>query len=238
MGMSTHKTILIVEDQKETRDMIAAVMKRDGFSVLHARTVREGKGILSRKKPDLILLDLVLPDGNGLEICAFVRSSENTIKTPIIALTGLTELDNKKLGFAAGVDQYLEKPIVIDELSLWVNALLRRVNWDESSATPQTFGDLRICPDSYIVAFKKQIIGNLTSREFELFHFLVRTSPKIASRQKIIAEVWKTVSVENLVDTHIFNLRQKLPHRLAERVQSIPGKGFRYLRTNYGRTVP
>jgi len=224
------KIILVVEDHKETRNLIKAVLERDGFELSYAETLKAAKNFLKHNKPDIIILDLVLPDGSGLEICALVRSSAELSKTPIIALTGLTEFNDKKRGFECGVDQYLEKPIVIDELSLWVNALLRRVEWDTQGGAMLTFGDLQICNESYIIKFKDAVIGTLTRREFDLLHFLVKSSPKIISRATIIAEVWKTAAVENLVDTHIFNMRQKLPRQLAARIQSVSGKGFRYFK--------
>lgn len=222
------KTIFLVEDHNKTRELIKSVLKRDGFSILCAPDLADGRKLLKKGKPDLMILDIRLPDGDGLELCALARCRPDLAKTPIIALTGLTEFKDKKRGFEAGVDQYLEKPIDIDELSLWVKALFRRVELNGSGGLQLSFGDLQISPDSFVIRFREQVIGNLTSREFDLFYYLVRTSPKVSSRQTIISEVWKTASVINLVDTHIFNLRQKLPPPLAARVQSISGKGFRY----------
>jgi len=209
--------------------LVKAVLRRGGFWFDCAKTLGEGRNYLTKNKPDLIILDLRLPDGNGLEICELVRSSPELAKIPIIALTGLTEFSDKKRGFAAGVDQYLEKPLILEELPLWAHALLRRVEWDAEAGPMPAFGDLQICGESFVVKFQDKVIGNLTRREFDLFYFLVKNSPKIFSRADIIAKVWKTASVDNLVDTHIFNLRQKLPGELAARVQSISGKGFRYL---------
>lgn len=228
-----NKTILVVEDHKETRDLIRAALEDEGFKPACADTLKSGKDYLKHHKPALIILDLGLPDGNGLEICGSVRGDAELSKTPIIALTGLTELHDKKRGFDTGVDQYLEKPIVIEELSLWVKALLRRVEWGNHGGTILMFDDLQICSESYIVKFKGAVIGNLTRREFDLFCFLVKTSPKLISRKSIISEIWKTAAVENLVDTHIYNLRQKLPRQLAARIQSVPGKGFRYFPPRY-----
>lgn len=223
------KTILLVEDDKDARKLIRTVLKRDVFKLYEVKTLKTGTDFLKKRSPDLMILDLILPDGNGLDLCRMARASARLAKTPIIALTALTDFSDKKQGFEAGVDQYLEKPIIIDELSLWVKALLRRVEWDSHGGPLISFGDLQICSESYIIKFGGKVTGNLTRREFELFSFLVRTSPKLISRAAIISKVWKTVSVDNLVDTHIFNLRQKLPPRLAERVQSVAGKGFRYL---------
>lgn len=219
----------MVEDHKETCALIKALIEREGYLFACAKTLREGKEYLFRQRPALIILDLRLPDGNGLELCELVRGSPELAKIPIIALTGLTELSDKKRGFDAGVDQYLEKPLILEELPLWIHALLRRVEWDANKEPLPAYGDLQISGESYIIRFQDKVIGNLTRREFDLFYFLVKNSPKVYSREAIISGVWKTASVENLVDTHIFNLRQKLPRQLAQRIQSVPGKGFRYL---------
>lgn len=191
--------------------------------------MKDGKDFLKHNRPALAILDLALPDGNGLEICELVRDSSALSHIPVIALTGLTDFKDKKRGFDAGVDQYLGKPLEVEELLLWVKALLRRVDWDKHGWALPVFGDLQICSDSYLVRLRNKVIPNLTRREFDLFYFLVKATPKIISRQEILTQVWNTTAVHNLVDTHIFNLRQKLPPLLAARVQSVPGKGFRYL---------
>ena len=225
-----NRTILVVEDHQETRDLIKAALEHEGFKVNCKGTVNEGKDFLKQHRPAFVILDLALPDGCGLEVCGLVRGDPRLSKTPVIALTGLGEFEDKKRGFAAGVDQYLVKPLEVEELLLWVRALLRRVDWDASGRVLPVFGDLQICAETYLVKFRNKVIGNLTRREFDLLYFLVATSPKLISRQGIIAKVWRTAAVENLVDTHIHNLRQKLPPLLAARIQSVAGKGFRYLK--------
>ncbi|MDD2805398.1 MAG: response regulator transcription factor [Elusimicrobiales bacterium] len=222
------KTILVVEDNKETLEMLEAALESDGFDTKCKTTVSAGEDFLARNRPDLIILDLVLPDGDGLKICEFARNNARLAKTPIIALTGLCELKDKKRGFNTGVDQYLEKPLEIEELLLWVKALLRRIDWTPPAWTLPDLEDLQICNETYMVRFQKTLIRTLTRREFDLLFHLVSTSPRIISRQGIISEIWKTVAVENLVDTHIHNLRRKLPPQLAARIQAVPGKGFRY----------
>lgn len=228
MNSFSGKTILIVEDDISTREMIRAALEDFGLSILSEATLAGAMEALKKGKPDLIILDIGLPDGNGLELCLFARGEEGFSKVPVIALTGRTELHDKKKGFDAGVDQYLEKPIVIEELAMWVKALFRRVEMDLHGGSMLTFGDMSICAESFVVSFRGNTVGNLTRREFDLFYFLVKSSPKVLSRDAIISEVWKTAAVPNLVDTHIFNMRRKLPRELAARVQSVPGKGFRY----------
>lgn len=223
-----NRLVLVVEDHRETRDLVKAALENEGLNPVCKDTIKGGKEFLREHQPALIILDMNLPDGNGLEICAIVRAVPELSRTPIIALSGLTLLEDKKRGFDAGVDQYLGKPLEVEELLLWVKALLRRIEWDATGRNLPTFGDLQICAESYLVRFRNRAISNLTRREFELFYYLVSNSPKIVSRQVIISEIWETASVDNLVDTHIHNLRMKLPPPLAARVQSVPGKGFRY----------
>lgn len=226
-----NNNILVVEDHEETRNMIKAILESEGFKAVCKGTLNAGKEYLKYHSPSLIILDLALPDGSGLELCNLVRETPAISRTPIVALTGLTEFSDKKRGFETGIDQYLGKPLKFEELMLWVKALLRRAAWNVQGWALPAFGDLQICRESYIVKFRNEVISNLTGREFDLLYFLVSVSPRIVSRQGIITEVWRTAAVENLVDTHIFNLRQKLPKLLASRIQSVPGRGFRYFRS-------
>lgn len=225
------ETILLVEDDRETRKIYGTALTRSGYTVENAGTVSDAIAFLSRRKPALMILDLVLPDGNGLEVCAWVRARPALAAIPVIALTGRDELSDKQAGFLIGVDQYLTKPIDPDEIVLWVNALLRRVQIDRSGACLE-IGRLRINTEAQLIRYKERAVENLTTREFELFYALVKNSPKILSRSAIVSEVWRTVCVENLVDTHMYNLRKKLPKELGDNIQSVPGQGFRYIDKN------
>jgi len=209
--------------------MLSAALEDSGFRTYNARTLKAAKEFLNNNDLCLMVLDLHLPDGNGLDLCCLARSNPSQGNVPIIALTGRDELQDKKKGFIAGVDQYLTKPIKMDELIMWVKALLRRVDMDKSGGGILATSDLQLDPMSQLVKYKTRPIENLTRREFQLLYALVKYSPRIVSRQEIISNIWCTVSVDNLVDTHMFNLRNKLPPELSERIQAMPGKGFRYL---------
>jgi len=223
------KTILAVEDHKETLNLIRAALESEGYEILGAQTLQDGLKLAESRKPDLIVLDLGLPDGHGLELCCKVRSSRALAAIPIIALTGEAELHQKKKGFEYGLDQYLTKPIEMEELVMWVKALLRRVDIERGAdLESKAYGDVKLSLEAHLLTFRGKYTEDLTKREFELFSALIAASPRIFSRAEIIREIWKTESVENLVDTHIFNLRKKLPPELASRVESVPGKGFRY----------
>jgi DNA-binding response OmpR family regulator len=227
------KTLLIVEDHAETRAMITAAMEHEGYSILATGTLGEAASLVTKHVPALIILDMVLPDGHGIELCLKVRKDSRLCRIPIIALTGESMLIQKKKGFSCGLDQYLTKPIEMDELAMWVKALLRRVDMERGvQVDSMPLGDVTLIPEAQLIKFKGNCFGDLTKREFELFSALAVRSPKIFSREMIISIVWKTAAVPNLVDTHIFNMRKKLPQELEKRIQSVPGKGFRYLNRN------
>lgn len=221
--------ILVVEDHKQTCDLLQAVLEEEGYSVCCVNTVAGAREKLSRSRPDLVVLDLALPDGSGLEVARLIRSGQENSDTPIIALTGRDKTSDKRDGFRSGVDQYLTKPIVMEEFVLWVQALMRRVKMDRCGAGALSLAGLEMNAASQLARYQGQPIPKLTKREFELLYALVKNSPKVFSRQEILSEVWHTVSVENLVDTHLFNLRKKLPPDLAGRIESLPGRGFRFL---------
>lgn len=220
--------ILIVEDQKETCAMLSAVLEDAGFDAHCTGTVKAAKEFLGRNSPCLVILDMHLPDGHGLEVCAWVRKNERLAHIPVIALTGQDKLGDKAKGFSSGVDQYLVKPIIMEELVMWVKALLRRVDMDKSGGAVLTVSHLQLDVKAQLVKYKNMPVANLTRREFELLYALVKNSPGLLSRKEILEKVWRTVSVENLVDTHLFNLRKKLPRELSDNIQAVTGKGFRY----------
>lgn len=223
-----NSVVLIVEDHKETCEMVAAALDEAGFAISLAGSVKAAKDYLTHHHPCLIILDLHLPDGHGLQVCSWVRNNEKLADIPIIALTGQDELSDKTKGFSAGVDQYLTKPIMMDELVMWVKALLRRVDMDKSGGAVLTVLNLQMDAKAQVVKYKNKPVGNLTRREFELLYALVKNSPRIISRKEILSKIWRTVAVENLIDTHMYNLRNKLPRELSEKIQAVAGKGFRY----------
>jgi len=223
-----NRDILVVEDHKESCAMLSAVLEEAGFCPHCAGTVKAAKEFLSRNNPCLMILDLQLPDGYGLEVCRWVRTNGKQENMPVIALTGQDDFRDKRNGFLAGVDQYLTKPMVVDEIMMWVKALLRRVDMDKSGGAVLTISDLQLDAKAQLVKYRSGPVENLTRREFELLYALAKNSPRILSRGEILEKVWHTVSVENLVDTHLFNLRNKLPKDLSEKIQAVAGKGFRY----------
>ncbi|HBL19222.1 MAG: hypothetical protein A2X36_03110 [Elusimicrobia bacterium GWA2_69_24] len=221
--------ILLVEDDPQVRGPVKEVLAAGGLRVLEAETVQLGLHLFRTQAPDLVILDVHLPDGTGFSVCEAIRKSRCAPATPVIMLTAASKLEEKERGFSAGADHYLVKPVHPKELLMWVSALLKRLELDQEPRRTLAAEDLLIELDAQLVRFKGVEISGLTGKEFDLLYFLARSRPKILSRKYILSNLWHTITVDHVVDTHISNLRKKVPPELSDRIQSIPGKGFRYL---------
>ncbi|HBL17814.1 MAG: hypothetical protein A2X36_07045 [Elusimicrobia bacterium GWA2_69_24] len=226
--MATTPTVLLIEDDPKVRSLVRDTLSMEGYRILESECVEAGMHLFSTQKPDLVVLDLKLPDGDGLDACRRIRQSQAGPNTPVIILTAEANLESKLSGLSMGADQYLVKPLHPLELLQWVKALLRRVQFDAASGTRITVGDLQLMVESREAWYQSMPLTRLTAKEFDLLHFLVKSRPRVVSRQDLIARLWKTVTVDHVVDTHISNLRKKLPTAVSDRIQNIPGKGFRY----------
>jgi len=223
-----NKTILIVEDEAHVRAVFESALVANGYRVLLADTLEIGWNLFGRENPDLVIIDIVLPDGSGLELCGKIRQHKTLNRTPVIILTGKHEIESKTAGFRAGADQYLVKPLPPQELVLWVEALLRRLSYEEGDEDLLDAGGCRIDLKSRLVSFKGQTF-DLTNKEFDLLYCLVKKRPQVLSRKFLLSRLWHTITVDNVVNTHINNLRRKLPQELADKIQTVPGKGFRFM---------
>lgn len=222
------RKILIVEDRQELREALGDILSSAGHAVIGAESAKMGWHLFQMDKPDLVLLDVGLPDGSGLDLCRKMRSHKALSATPIIVLTGLSALEHKTAGFDAGADQYLVKTVQPKELVLWVEALLRRVRFDLDDGGELQAGELVLDVKGHIVHCGAQVVPDLTRREYDLLYMLVKKRPTVLTRRFILSVVWRTVAVDHLVDVYVSNLRKKLPPTFAGRIQSVPGKGFRY----------
>ena len=223
------KTILVVEDEPQSRAIAQSILSATGYRVIATDSIAPAWHIFVNDKPDLALVDINLPDGSGLDLCRKIRGHSERGTTPVIILTGQAGFETKVEGFTAGADQYLVKPVPPQELLLWVEALLRRLAYDTEEGDVLKAGECEIQVKSHIVKFKGADITNLTGKEFDLLWYLVKNRPKVMSRKQILSKLWHTITVDHVVDTHLTNLRKKLPQELADKIQTIPGKGFRFL---------
>lgn len=225
--MSAH--LLLVEDDKDLRNMIQEALGESGYKITEAGTVAKAIAAFDEKPVDLVILDLTLPDGNGLQVAERIRAHRKRFHTPIIVLTADDKMESKVEGFSAGADQYLVKPFNVSELALWVSALLRRIGFNEENSGVLHAEDFEIDPSTHVVKTGGREITNLTRKEFDLLYHLVSVRPKILSKSYIMDKMWHTVLTDNTVEVHIRHIRTKLGKDAAARIVTVSGKGYKFV---------
>jgi len=226
-----NKRILIVEDERELCLTLADRFENEGYKVAFAHDEHSGIIRVSEDAYDLIILDIMLPLGSGLDLC--VRMRRMGVLTPVLFLTARSHVAEKVAGFKAGGDDYLTKPFDTLELMARVEALLRR---GSASETGRADGEYQFGPVTLDVLRKKVMLNGqevtLTSREFQLLRYLAENSGKTISREELLEEVWGDLSgnITRTVDMHVAGLRQKLESnpRRPELILTEPGAGYRF----------
>ena len=225
--------ILVIEDEPDIRRNLEYNLGREGFNASSVGSLDEANEKLKSKKFDLILLDLMLPDGSGLDLCKKIKSNSETETTPIIILTAKDDEVDKVVGFELGADDYVTKPFSVRELILRIKAILKRsdTKTKEVVEVERQFGDLKIDVDSHEVHVDSQLI-ELTALEFRLLKELVDKRGRVQSRDQLLSEVWgyNAEVTTRTVDTHIKRLREKLGS-MGKYVQTIRGVGYKFSRT-------
>jgi DNA-binding response OmpR family regulator len=222
--------VLVIEDEKEIRDLVRYNLERAGFHVATAADGEEGLTRLFASRPDAVVLDLMLPGRNGLEVLREVRGEPLTSDVPVIVLTARgTEMD-KLLGFEHGADDYLTKPFSVRELIARVQALLRRARPVKAEAVIEA-GELRIDPGSHDAALRGKPLV-LTPREFDLIAFLASHPGRVHSREELLRKVWgyDYLGETRTVDVHIRRLRAKFGARAAM-IETVTGAGYKLVAT-------
>ena len=224
--------ILVIEDEPDIRKNLEYNLSREGFTVTCSSSLSQAESILNSNTFSLILLDLMLPDGSGLDLCKKIKSDPKTETIPIIILTAKDDEVDKVVGFELGADDYVTKPFSVRELILRVKAILKRGSEKkEILEVVRKFGDLRLDIDSHEVHVDNVEI-NLTALEFKLLRQLVDTRGRVQSREQLLSEVWGYSSevTTRTVDTHIKRLREKLGP-MGKYVQTIRGVGYKFARS-------
>ena len=225
--------ILVIEDEPDIRRNLEYNLGREGFNASSVGTLDKAYEKIKSKKFDLILLDLMLPDGSGLDLCKKIKSNSETEATPIIILTAKDDEVDKVVGFELGADDYVTKPFSVRELILRVKAILKRsdTKTKEVVEVERQFGDLKIDVDSHEVHVDSKLI-ELTALEFRLLKELVDKRGRVQSRDQLLSEVWgyNAEVTTRTVDTHIKRLREKLGS-MGKYVQTIRGVGYKFSRT-------
>ena len=227
------KNILVIEDEPDIRKVLEYNLGREGFIVSSVASLHDAEQKLQNNNDfSLILLDLMLPDGSGLDLCKKTKANPETETIPIIILTAKDDEVDKVVGFELGADDYVTKPFSVRELILRIKAILKRGQKKEDVVeVGRQFGDLSIDVESHEVQVNKDQI-DLTALEFRLLRQLVDRRGRVQSRDQLLSDVWGYSSevTTRTVDTHIKRLREKLGP-MGKYVQTIRGVGYKFSRS-------
>ncbi|MEO6463357.1 MAG: response regulator transcription factor [Candidatus Eisenbacteria bacterium] len=221
-------TILIVDDEREIRELLRYNLEREGYQVLTAAGGEEGLARIFSARPDLVLLDLLLPGLNGLEVLREVRNEPSTKDLPILLLTARSAEMDKLLGFERGADDYITKPFSPREVIARVDAVLRR------AGAPREPAALAAGPLTLDHARREAAIDGreltLTPREFELLYFLAKNPGRVFSRDELLSKVWgyDFRGETRTVDVHVRRLRAKLGVEGARLISTVTGAGYKF----------
>lgn len=224
--------MLVVEDNAEMRILVEAAL--DEYQLTFSSTLKEAKEALTQRRHELILLDLGLPDGDGLKFLAELSGQAETKDIPVIILSGKTETVNKVMAFSIGAEDFISKPFDPLELKARVSAKLRKSEKQNHLAEILRAGDLKIDVLKQKVWIQKNQESSepveLTTLEFKLLLNFARAPERVFSREFLLNEVWgMNVSItDRTVDTHIGHVRKKLAHSRTK-IETVIGSGYRFL---------
>lgn len=221
--------ILVVDDDKNINELISINLELVGYKVISAQNGIDAYALAIQENPNLIVLDIMMPDIDGYTVLKRIRESSLLKDTPVLMLTALGMLNNKAQGFDLGADDYLVKPFEMDELKMRVKALLKRTNSiPESLATKEilTIGDITLLPETYSVKINEKIT-KITPIEFDILNLLVQNYGKMVSSAKLLKDIWGYSPDDNIdtIRVHIRHLRTKI-NKIAN--------GKKYIETIYG----
>ena len=245
MGVSNHfleemnmkKTILVVEDELSIATLLKYNLEQAGFNVLTAHDGRDGLNTIVASNPDLVLLDLMLPTLDGMEVCKEVRSLR--INVPIIMLTARDDEFDKVLGLELGADDYMTKPFSPREVVARVKAVLRRftpntteVNQnEESNQVEYHISNLHVYPDRFEAYLGEEQL-EFTPKEFELLVYLIENKNRVLTRDQLLSSVWNYdfAGDTRIVDVHISHLRDKIEENSRKPIfiKTIRGLGYKF----------
>ncbi|WP_335872245.1 response regulator transcription factor [Bacillus sp. 2205SS5-2] len=228
------KKVLVVDDEKSIVTLLQYNLVQAGYEVITAFDGEEGKNRAIEDKPDMILLDLMLPKLDGIEVCKQLRQFK--VMTPVLMLTAKDDEFDKVLGLELGADDYMTKPFSPREVVARVKAILRRsqavieIAQQEEQLDFLKIGELKVYPEQYEAYFRDQLL-ELTPKEFELLMFLVKNKGRVLTRDQLLSAVWKYdfAGDSRIVDVHISHLRDKIESNTKKPlyIKTIRGLGYK-----------
>jgi two-component system alkaline phosphatase synthesis response regulator PhoP len=221
-----NKTILVVDDEQDILDLIEYNLKKEGFKVLKAENGEKGIEIAKEYKPDLVLLDIMMPKMDGLETVELIRKDEELKRTPVIFLTARSDEKTEIESLNKGGDDFITKPISTTKLVSRIKAVMRRFDDSSEPVNKLIAHDLEIDKDRYVVE-KGGKEFQLPRKEFELLFFLASRKGKVLDRQALLNKVWgdNIYVVDRTVDVHVRKIREKLGDHY---IETVKGVGYRF----------
>ena len=221
--------ILVIDDDNAINELIKVSLELEGHTVIQAYDGVTGFALCKQELPNLVVLDVMMPEVDGFTVAQRIRKNDDTKDTPILMLTALSQLNDKVTGFNIGVDDYLVKPFEMDELKVRVRALLKRTNQIPVSASTRellTLGEVTLLPETYSVKINDKI-AKLTPIEFDILNLLFQNHGNMVSSAQLLKDVWGYSPDDDIetIRVHIRHLRSKL--------DKIAG-GKKYISTIYG----
>jgi phosphate regulon transcriptional regulator PhoB len=230
--MASAQKILVIEDEPDIRKLVQYNLIQEHFNVVEAEDGEQALSLLQREKPNLVILDLMLPGLSGLELCKMLRQRSDTSRLPILMLTAKAGETDRIVGLEMGADDYLAKPFSPREMVARVRAILRRAESKPASETTVSYekGPLKIDFSTYEVFVRGKPV-KLTLKEFELLRFLVQNPSRVLNRDQLLDRVWggETFVTPRTVDVHIRRLRKAIEKddRKPKWILTVRGVGYK-----------
>ena len=223
--MTDSANILVVDDEPNIRDLLAIALRHVGHKVTTAENCVAAVNDVRRSMPDLVVLDVMLPDGDGIELCSRLR--RDGMRSPVLFLTAKDAVEDKVRGLTVGGDDYVTKPFSLEEIVARVTALLRRTQPDRVASNVLTYADLTIDDDGHEVR-RGDTTVNLSPTEYNLLHYLCANSGRVLSKAQILDHVWQYDfgGDANVVETYVSYLRRKLDPLGPPIIQTVRGVGY------------
>lgn len=223
-----HPTVLLIEDEKDVVELVRFNLEKNGFDVIAVSSGAEGLTLARKHAPDLILLDLMMPEMDGIEVCRQLRSEASTARLPVVMLTAKAAEADRILGLEMGADDYIVKPFSPRELVARVKAVLRRASRRETSEAVIRHGDLTIDSVRHEITFREKAL-TLTATEYRILEFLAAHPGRVFPRGTLIDDALgrDEAVTDRTIDVHVTAIRRKLG-RASVYIETVRGFGYRF----------
>ena len=217
--------ILLVDDEEDILEFLSYNLIKEGFKIKTASNGKSALKILEKFNPDLIILDVMMPEMDGIEVCESIRKNEKNDDVLILFLTARSEDYSELAGFSAGADDYITKPIKPKLLVSRVNAILKRKRKTNETNSPISIGEININKSTHKLLYSDKEIY-LARKEFNLLYFLMTIPGKVFTREEIITTIWKDAIVgDRTIDVHIRKIREKIG---SNHIKTVKGIGYKF----------